>query len=210
METRLAALEELMAASGHVVAEGAGLWGRLQRAERAAWMDPNGGGALSRAGLVEAMADISPPYAIAFVDLDHLRDFNAATGNWKAGGAALAALVRILRAASPDAVVPRWGGDEFYTVLPGLDGPAHVTDSHARSTHAATRSESATSRSRSPPVWLQCRPARDGTPSLLRRQPHSARGFAHDRRRFGSVTPEVRCGTAPAAWRGGRARRSRG
>jgi diguanylate cyclase (GGDEF)-like protein len=122
MEIRLASLEGLMAASGHVVAEGIGLWERLQRAEQAARMDPNGSGALSRVGLVEAMGAIRPPYAIAFVDLDRLRDFNAATGNWKAGDAALAALVRILRRVAAGAVVARWGGDEFYLVLPGLDG----------------------------------------------------------------------------------------
>jgi len=135
---RLDALEKLMEASGHVVAEGVGLWERLQRAEGIARSDPNGSGALSRAGLDEAMATVSAPYAIAFVDLDGLRDFNAATGNWQAGDAALAALVRVLRTCARDTIVARWGGDEFLVVLPGLDGPTAL-DRMTRALHSEVR-----------------------------------------------------------------------
>jgi diguanylate cyclase (GGDEF)-like protein len=135
---RLDALETLMEASGHVVAEGAGLWERLQRAEGIARSDPNGSGALSRAGLDEELATVAAPYAIAFVDLDGLRDFNASSGNWQAGDAALATLVQVLRTCARDTIVGRWGGDEFFVVLPGLDGPTAL-DRMTRALHSEVR-----------------------------------------------------------------------
>jgi diguanylate cyclase (GGDEF)-like protein len=125
LEKRIAALEDLLSqASGVDLTAGLGLWARLQRAEEQARRDPNGSGALNRLGTQEVIATIRVPYAVAFVDVDHLREINARVGNWQSGDAALAGVVRVLSGCAEGVTVARWGGDEFLVLLPGLDEAA--------------------------------------------------------------------------------------
>ena len=91
IDRRLTSLEAAMAGSGQAVGHhDASVWVRLHRAEEALRLDPQGSGALSRRGLDDVLATLEAPYAIAFADLDGLRDFNAGQDNWDAGDAALA------------------------------------------------------------------------------------------------------------------------
>ena len=81
-------------------------------------------GALNLRGFEERQSKLEPPYALAFVDLDHLKDFNESQGeNWEAGNRALIGVRRLLESVSAQGIVSRWGGDEFALCLPGFTGP---------------------------------------------------------------------------------------
>jgi diguanylate cyclase (GGDEF)-like protein len=96
-------------------------------------------GLLNRLGYAEVLSTIGIPYALAFVDLDNLRDLNKTPGLlWDAGDQALVAVARLLETIAPDARAMRWGGDEFLVFLP------RVTAQTARNlleTHVRTSSD---------------------------------------------------------------------
>lgn len=76
-------------------------------------------GLLNRLGYAEVLSTIEIPYALAFVDLDNLRDLNKTPGlEWEAGDQALVAVARLLETTAPDVTAMRWGGDEFLVFLP--------------------------------------------------------------------------------------------
>lgn len=78
-------------------------------------------GALNRRGFEELHRTLAAPYALAFVDIDNLREINSVQGdNWEAGDSALVAVKLLLDGVSDTGVVVRWGGDEFLLCLPGM------------------------------------------------------------------------------------------
>jgi diguanylate cyclase (GGDEF)-like protein len=78
-------------------------------------------------GLAEAMAashEPGAPVAVLMVDVDHFKQVNDRWGH-RAGDEALVSLARLLCEVTPeDALVGRWGGEEFLVVLPGADTAA--------------------------------------------------------------------------------------
>jgi diguanylate cyclase (GGDEF)-like protein len=77
-------------------------------------------GLLNRLGFADVLSSIEVPYALAFVDLDNLRDLNKTPELlWEAGDQALIAVARVLESVAPDVTAMRWGGDEFLVFLPG-------------------------------------------------------------------------------------------
>lgn len=120
MNARLRALEEIADLDG-LLAEQADLRTRLAVAEQRARHD-NVTALLNRNGLDDALHHVEIPYALAFVDVDNLRELNKAQGgNWEAGDNALRSVARVLEDLEPNCVVGRWGGDEFLVLLPGFD-----------------------------------------------------------------------------------------
>lgn len=115
---RLRALEEVADLDG-LLANQADLRTRLALAEQRARQDPLTG-AFNRRGYEELLPSISGSHALAFVDVDNLRELNKAQGeNWAAGDLALRRVTRQFEAIDPNVVVVRWGGDEFLLLLPG-------------------------------------------------------------------------------------------
>jgi diguanylate cyclase (GGDEF)-like protein len=84
-------------------------------------------GALNRRGFEQLLPSLATPFALAFVDLDKLRDLNKSQGNWEAGDRALKGLKGLLENISPTGVVARWGGDEFLLCLPQFE----ATNAHS-------------------------------------------------------------------------------
>ena len=116
---RLLALEKLADLDG-LLATQADLRTRLALAEQRARQDPLTG-VFNRRGYEELLPTLTAPYAVAFVDVDDLRELNKAQGeNWVAGDLALLGVTRLLESNGPDVVVVRWGGDEFLLLLPGV------------------------------------------------------------------------------------------
>ena len=95
------------------------LEGAMRRLRRMATHDPLTG-LLNRQGLwagIETLGDGT--YTLLLIDLDHLKRVNDAHGH-DAGDAALRELGgRLREMAGADALVARWGGDEFVIVRPG-------------------------------------------------------------------------------------------
>ena len=85
-------------------------------------------GLLNRRGLKEALAGVAGPRAIAFVDVDNLRELNALEEqNWAAGDEALVGVASHLLSLGANALVARWGGDEFLVILPTVTASATAT-----------------------------------------------------------------------------------
>ena len=118
--TRLHALEKVADLDG-LLAQQADLRTRLAVAEQRARHD-NVTALLNRDGLDDVLRHVKTPYALAFVDVDNLRELNKSQGgNWEAGDNALRSVSRVLEDLGPDCVVGRWGGDEFLVLMPGAD-----------------------------------------------------------------------------------------
>ena len=63
-------------------------------------------------------------FAVVLVDVDRFKPVNDAYGH-QAGDAVLVGLARLMRERAPsDALVARWGGEEFFVALPGADAAA--------------------------------------------------------------------------------------
>ncbi len=117
LHERLRALERLTDLDG-LLARQDDLRTRLAVAEQRARHDAVTG-LLNRHGYEDALPTMAPPYAVAFVDVDNLRDLNKAEGgNWQAGDDALRGVARVLGDLRPDVVAIRWGGDEFLVLVP--------------------------------------------------------------------------------------------
>lgn len=88
-------------------------------------------GALTRAHFLRALKEViflgaKTPVAYIQLDMDHLKLINDGSGHG-AGDAALCALVSRLRAALPDAIIGRMGGDEFGIAVLGHDNTAAIS-----------------------------------------------------------------------------------
>jgi diguanylate cyclase (GGDEF)-like protein len=116
---RVRALETSVGLNADASAEIIDLARRLSAAEDIAHRDGLTG-VLNRIGTEMALAELPTPFALGFVDLDDLRAFNASGDNYEAGDEALRSVARALRAASPNGIVGRWGGDEFVLAAPGI------------------------------------------------------------------------------------------
>jgi diguanylate cyclase (GGDEF)-like protein len=117
-EQRLDALEKY--AMQTILADRADLQTRLSKIELLAQHDQLTG-LLNRRGYDALLSSLKPPYALAFVDVDNLREINKSQGgNWAAGDRALRSVGRLLERVSPAGVVVRWGGDEFLVLLPAM------------------------------------------------------------------------------------------
>ena len=118
-EQRLDALERH--ALKVIMSDRADLQNRLAKMEQLSRQDPLTG-LLNRRGYENLQSSIGVPYALAFIDIDNLRDINSSQGgNWSAGDRALRSVSRLLEGISLAGVAVRWGGDEFLLLLPGMD-----------------------------------------------------------------------------------------
>jgi len=118
-EQRLDALERY--ALKTMLTDRADLQTRLSKMEQLSQQDPLTG-LLNRRGYENLRSSLSVPYALAFIDIDNLRDINSSQGgNWAAGDRALRSVSRLLEGISVVGVAVRWGGDEFLLLLPGMD-----------------------------------------------------------------------------------------
>ena len=97
----------------------AALRAELERERHAARHDPLTG-CLNRRGGEEALALLTPPYAVAMIDLDHFREVNRLPGLHATGDRVLRELATLLDAGSRAGdVLVRWGGEEFLLALAG-------------------------------------------------------------------------------------------
>jgi diguanylate cyclase (GGDEF)-like protein len=121
-------LEALELRDGQFVGQAEDLRVRLATAERRATlgMFDDLTGLRNRRGLKEVLPNLIGPRVIAFIDIDNLRELNGLDDqNWDAGDQALAGVAtRLLTALPTDAILTRWGGDEFLAIVPGDDAVA--------------------------------------------------------------------------------------
>ncbi|HVB70119.1 MAG TPA: diguanylate cyclase [Acidimicrobiales bacterium] len=68
---------------------------------------------LNRRGLDRTLSSGQQLTALAFVDLDDLKEINERDELWDDGDAAIVGVARILRESLDTALIVRWGGDEF-------------------------------------------------------------------------------------------------
>ena len=138
LNERLRALEKVADLDG-LLAERADLRTRLALAEQRSRQDPLTT-VLNRRGYDELLPTLRAPYAVAFVDVDNLRELNRVQDeNWAAGDHALRGVARLLESLAPDVVVVRWGGDEFFVLLPGITAEEAYVRLEALLTGAGTR-----------------------------------------------------------------------
>lgn len=116
-------LEALERRQGVVTGDAEDLRQRLAAAERRAHLGEFDEltGLRNRRGMNEALAKLTGPRVVAFVDLDNLRELNSLDENWAAGDKALAGVGRLLSTFGLGSVAGRFGGDEFALVVPGRD-----------------------------------------------------------------------------------------
>ncbi len=79
-------------------------------------------GVLNRAGALHALTDLRPPWALALLDIDRIREVNDRYGT-EEGDRVLQRIALVLMQGRFGDIVARWGGDEFLVALPGADGP---------------------------------------------------------------------------------------
>ncbi|MFC4638311.1 HD domain-containing phosphohydrolase [Deinococcus hohokamensis] len=75
-------------------------------------------GCLMRAAFLDSLGRIPRPAVLAVLDLNHLKTLNEAHGHM-GGDAHIRAAADTLREAFPDALIARWGGDEFVLLTAG-------------------------------------------------------------------------------------------
>lgn len=129
LHQRIAALGKLLDSAPHVIAEFMMLRSELERYRGLAKHDP-ATGLLNHIGLEERLADLRSPFAIAFVDLDDLREINKHGDLWEEGNKAIQGVAARLRDAFGTDNVARWGGDEDVVVAPGLSAKAMAARLH--------------------------------------------------------------------------------
>jgi diguanylate cyclase (GGDEF)-like protein len=120
-------LEALELGEGRLAGQAEDLRARLVSAEHRARLGlyDDLTGLLNRRGINEEIPLLSGPRAVAFVDIDNLRELNGIDGqNWVAGDHGLVGVARLLQTLPPDSIVGRWGGDEFLVVVPEMEAAA--------------------------------------------------------------------------------------
>ena len=76
------------------------------------------------ASMIAAAERSEEPLAVVLFDVDRFKSINDEFGH-QAGDAVLVELARLMREQVPvDAMVARWGGEEFFVALPGADAAA--------------------------------------------------------------------------------------
>ncbi|GEA89665.1 diguanylate cyclase domain-containing protein [Cellulomonas cellasea] len=125
-------------------------------------------------GLADAMAaalERGDPVAVLMVDVDHFKQVNDRWGH-RAGDEALVSLARLLGDVAPDdALVGRWGGEEFLVVLPGTDtaGAAAVAETvRARCAQTCTQAPAdAAARARTVSIGVAATRSPSAAPDML-------------------------------------------
>lgn len=129
LHQRIAALGKLLDSAPQLIAEFMTLRTELERYRGLAKHDP-ATGLLNHIGLEERLAGLGSPFAIAFIDLDDLREINKHGDLWEEGNKAIQGVANRLRRAFGTENVARWGGDEDVVVAPGLSAAAMATRLH--------------------------------------------------------------------------------
>jgi diguanylate cyclase (GGDEF)-like protein len=120
LHQRLAALERNMSAADKALRENDLLRTDLVQLRDLAYRDPLTG-LLNRRGMYDRLAELAASGAwgaLAFVDLDNLRELNDGDELWEDGDQAIAGVAERLDESFGTANVGRWGGDEYLVVAP--------------------------------------------------------------------------------------------
>ena len=120
LHQRLAAFERTFQDAEDALRENLQLQGDLEVLRELAYRDPLTG-LLNRRGLHDRLIDLAASktkFALAFVDLDNLRELNDRDELWEDGDRAITGIADRLKEAFGTANVGRWGGDEYLVVSP--------------------------------------------------------------------------------------------